>query len=102
MAGKKKIYAVVVAAAVAAIILGVIFFGPQVSAFGADAKIKKTFGEQCTLVNSCKDMDFIDCGQAYDGPAYYVKHDTLEKISTCGGACMHGCTDCPPKEWDCK
>lgn len=67
-----------------------------------EARIKKTFGDNCRLERKCKDMLGIDCQAATDGPYYYVVPETLEKISTCGGACMGGkCTNCPPKEWTC-
>jgi len=66
------------------------------------ARIKKTFGESCRLERICGDLLGIDCKAAVDGPYYYVKPGSLEKVSTCGGACMGGrCTNCPPAEWDC-
>jgi len=67
------------------------------------AKISTTFGERCRLKAACGDLLGIDCDSAADGPYYYVNATTLEKVSTCGGACMGGrCTNCPPKEWTCK
>jgi hypothetical protein len=66
------------------------------------ARIKKTFGERCRLERTCGDLLGIDCDAAVDGPYYYVKPGSLEKVSTCGGACMGGkCVNCPPAEWDC-
>lgn len=74
--------------------------GPPVSAELA-AEIKRTFGESCRYERSCGDMIGVDCNAAADGPYYYVRRDTLAVVSTCGGACMRGCTDCPPKAWTC-
>lgn len=66
------------------------------------AKIKRQFGERCRLERTCGDLLGIDCDAAVDGPYYYVRRDSLEVISRCGGACMSGtCTDCPPKAWTC-
>ena len=74
---------------------------PPVDAKLAD-RIKKTFGESCRLERICGELLGIDCQAAVDGPYYYVKPGSLEKVSTCGGACMGGkCTNCPPAEWDC-
>ena len=68
-----------------------------------DKRIKETFGERCKLVRECGDMLGIDCVSAADGPYYFVKKGSLEKISTCGGACMGGnCTNCPPEGWTCE
>ena len=67
-----------------------------------DKRIQETFGERCKFERECGDMIGVDCGAAVDGPYYYAKKDTLEKISTCGGACRGGCTDCPPKGWSCE
>lgn len=50
----------------------------------------------------CGDLWGIDCEAAVDGPYDYVKADTLEIVSRCGGYCMGGrCTNCPPREWKC-
>lgn len=66
-------------------------------------RIKKTFGEGCKFERECGEMIGVDCGAAADGPYYYAKKGSLEKVSTCGGACMGGrCTDCPPKGWSCE
>jgi hypothetical protein len=43
----------------------------------------------------------VDCKAAVDGPYYYVRRESLEVVSTCGGACMRGCTNCPPSDWTC-
>jgi hypothetical protein len=67
-----------------------------------DLRIRSTFGDQCHLVAECGDLLAVDCNSAADGPLYYVNSSSLEKVSTCGGACMkRNCTDCPPKEWTC-
>ncbi len=58
----------------------------------------------------CKDIVFVDCGSAVDGPSYYLNKNTGELISTCGGACWGATgegrrvceTLCPPPEWDCQ
>lgn len=66
------------------------------------ARIKSTFGERCHFERACGALWGIDCDAAVDGPYYYVKADTLEKVASCGGFCMGGrCTNCPPKEWSC-
>jgi hypothetical protein len=64
-------------------------------------KIRRTFGEKCRYERSCGDMIGVDCESAVDGPYYYVRRDTLAVVSTCGGTCRLGCTDCPPKAWTC-
>lgn len=64
-------------------------------------KIKRQFGERCKYERSCGDLIGVDCDAAVDGPYYYVRRDSLEVVSRCGGACMRGCTDCPPKAWTC-
>jgi hypothetical protein len=65
-------------------------------------KIKRQFGEKCRLERTCGDLLGIDCDAAVDGPYYYVRRDSLEVVSRCGGYCMSGtCTDCPPKAWTC-
>lgn len=74
------------------------------------SRIKETMGEECILQSECGGLVYVDCGSMADGPAYYLKKDTLEKIMVCGGACMAPaqslsgiqCTQCPPKEWTCK
>jgi hypothetical protein len=66
-----------------------------------DAKIKQRFGERCRHERSCGELLGIDCQSAVDGPYYYTQRD-LTVVSTCGGACRLGCTDCPPKAWTCK
>ncbi len=56
----------------------------------------------CKFIQECGDVILVDCNSAADGPAYYINQKTLKLIATCGGACMKGCTDCPPKEWACE
>lgn len=73
---------------------------PEVSPELAE-KIKRTFGERCRYERACGDMIGVDCESAVDGPYHYVRRDTLAVVSTCGGACRLGCTDCPPKAWTC-
>lgn len=66
------------------------------------AKIKKQFGDHCRFERACGALWGIDCDAAVDGPYYYVKAETMEKVASCGGNCMGGrCTNCPPKEWTC-
>jgi hypothetical protein len=55
----------------------------------------------CKLVQQCGEMIYIDCNSAADGPAYYINQASAQLLATCGGACMRGCTNCPPKEWAC-
>jgi hypothetical protein len=64
-------------------------------------KIRRTFGEKCRYERACGDMIGVDCESAVDGPYHYVRRDTLAVVSTCGGTCRLGCTDCPPKAWTC-
>ncbi|MBI3542480.1 MAG: hypothetical protein HY075_04300, partial [Deltaproteobacteria bacterium] len=56
----------------------------------------------CKLIQECHDLVLIDCNSAADGPAYYIDQKTPKILATCGGACMRGCTGCPPKQWDCS
>lgn len=57
----------------------------------------------------CGNLGMLDCGAAVDGPLYYFDANSLEIISTCGGACfapdaqqLEVCrTLCPPPEWTC-
>ena len=66
------------------------------------ARVKERFGADCRLERSCGDLVGVDCKSAVDGPYYYARRSDLEKVATCGGACMGGrCTDCPPKAWTC-
>jgi len=65
------------------------------------ARVKQRFGEACRPERSCGGLLGVDCNAAVDGPYYYVEHADLKVVSTCGGACMRGCTDCPPKAWAC-
>lgn len=64
-------------------------------------RVQERFGERCRPERTCGELLGIDCGAAVDGPYYYVQKTDLKQISTCGGACMRGCTDCPPKAWTC-
>ncbi len=68
-----------------------------------DRKVKEKFGQQCRFERACGDMIGVDCNSAADGPYYYANKESLETISTCGGACMAGgCRDaCPPAGWTC-
>jgi hypothetical protein len=67
-----------------------------------DKRIHDKFGTMCRLERTCGVLWGIDCDAAVDGPYYYVKAETLEKVSDCGGFCQGGrCTNCPPKQWTC-
>ena len=66
----------------------------------------KSLGKECVLKYSCDELGLVDCGLAYDGPAYFVNLKTGKVISKCGGYCFSmegncGQKDCPPKEWTC-
>lgn len=65
------------------------------------ARVKQRFGEACRPERSCGGMIGVDCNAAVDGPYYYVAQADLKVVSTCGGTCRLGCTDCPPKAWTC-
>lgn len=72
---------------------------------GLVAKVKETFGDTCRPERMCGDILGVDCLAATDGPYHYVKSDSFETITTCGGVCRgRPCNDCPPTEsgWDCK
>ena len=64
-------------------------------------RIQRTFGDNCRYERACGELIGVDCDAAVDGPYYYVHHKTLAVVSTCGGACMQGCTNCPPSVWTC-
>lgn len=64
-------------------------------------RIKEKFGDRCKYERACGELVGVDCGAAVDGPYYYVTRKDLTTVSTCGGACRRGCTDCPPKAWTC-
>lgn len=64
-------------------------------------RVQERFGERCRPERFCGELLGVDCGAAVDGPYYYVQKTDLKPISTCGGACMRGCTNCPPKAWTC-
>jgi len=57
---------------------------------------------KCTLAQQCGELIFVDCNSAADGPAYYINQETSTLLATCGGACMRGCSRCPPPEWTCS
>jgi hypothetical protein len=65
------------------------------------ARIKEKFGERCRYERACGDLIGVDCESAVDGPYHYVRRDSLEIVSRCGGVCRRGCTDCPPEAWTC-
>jgi hypothetical protein len=54
---------------------------------------------ECKFIGENGDLVLIDCNSAADGPAFYLDKKTEKVVATCGGACMGGCTGCPPKEW---
>ena len=56
---------------------------------------------KCTLAQQCGELILVDCNSAADGPAYYIDQQASKLLATCGGACMRGCTNCPPPEWNC-
>ena len=56
---------------------------------------------KCRLAQQCGALIFVDCNSAADGPAYYIDEEASKLLATCGGACMRGCTNCPPPEWKC-
>lgn len=56
----------------------------------------------CKFIQECGDVILIDCNSAADGPAYYIDRRAAKLLATCGGACMRGCTGCPPKAWTCE
>ena len=56
---------------------------------------------KCKLAGECGALILVDCNSAADGPAYYIDQPASKLLATCGGACMRGCTNCPPPEWKC-
>lgn len=58
-------------------------------------------GMTCELAGECGALILVDCNSAADGPAYYLDQQASKLLATCGGACMRGCTNCPPPEWSC-
>ena len=56
----------------------------------------------CRFIQECGDVVLIDCNSAADGPAYYIDRRAAKLLATCGGACMRGCTGCPPPTWTCE
>lgn len=58
-------------------------------------------GMKCALAQECGELILVDCNSAADGPAYYLDPHASKLLATCGGACMRGCTNCPPPEWNC-
>ncbi|HNQ92559.1 MAG TPA: hypothetical protein PKI93_06470 [Alphaproteobacteria bacterium] len=63
-----------------------------------EIQVKAKYGSECHVVSRCGDMMYVDCGAAWDGPAYYLDKD-LEVIGTSGGLCMGGNCSGAPKEW---
>jgi ankyrin repeat protein len=58
--------------------------------------------KDCKFRVQCGDTLLIDCNSAADGPAFYIDQRAGKVLSTCGGACMLGCKDCPPPGWTCS
>lgn len=56
----------------------------------------------CKLIQRCGGLLLVDCNSAADGPAYYIDQRAPKVLAVCGGACMSGCSNCPPKEWTCN
>lgn len=55
-----------------------------------DGKCTKTKEKtECGLMESKGNLSFIDCGQAYDGPAYFINTGTGKILANCGGLLMH-------------
>jgi hypothetical protein len=67
----------------------------------ADGLVGLAGGMHCRLAQECGDLILVDCNSAADGPAYYLDQRASKVLATCGGACMRGCTGCPPPEWTC-
>jgi hypothetical protein len=59
-------------------------------------------GMNCKWIQQCGELIYVDCNSAADGPAYYLNLASGQRLATCGGACMAGCKNCPPKEWTCN
>ena len=61
---------------------------------------------RCTVARTCGELQFVDCGQAADGPAYYVDSKSGAVLEVCGGGCFGmretTCKACPPPEWTCS
>jgi hypothetical protein len=55
----------------------------------------------CKFLQACGELILIDCNSAADGPAYYIDPKAPKVVATCGGACMGGCSGCPPPDWTC-
>ncbi|MBC6981382.1 hypothetical protein [Caulobacter sp. 17J80-11] len=68
----------------------------------------------CSAPRYCGKVGFVDCGAAWDGPAYYFEKDTGKILGRCGGDCIgpvgpdgadpaRDCaTSCPPPAWKCS
>jgi hypothetical protein len=67
----------------------------------ADRLVGLAGGMHCRLAQECGDLILVDCNSAADGPAYYLDQRASKLLATCGGACVRGCTGCPPPEWTC-
>lgn len=60
-------------------------------------------------ISKCNNISFASCPTCLDTPSYYFKSETMQIISSCGGACWHPRGDqvricktlCPPPEWSC-
>lgn len=65
------------------------------------ANLSTLFG-LCKIQAYCGDLVGVNCKAEIDGPYFYIKKDTGKIVSTCGGYCRGGCTNCPPKEWTCE
>ena len=63
-------------------------------------QIKRIYGKDCSIVQACDEMLYIDCGAAVDGPAYFLDKN-LEVIGTSGGLCVQGCTGAPDAWKEC-
>ena len=66
------------------------------------ARVGLSAVQSCKFLQQCGDTLLIDCNSAADGPAYYIDQKAGKILSTCGGACMRGCKNCPPPEWSCS
>ena len=81
--------------------------GRELTADQADLMRRAGLGDavragRCKFIQECGGMILVDCDSAADGPAYYIDTATSKAVATCGGACMAGCTDCPPAGWSCS
>ena len=42
----------------------------------------------CVLTQQKGNLQFVDCGQAHDGPAYFIEKVSGKIVTVCGGALM--------------